>query len=174
MTLHKICKAIDYSSQAWRDYCHWRNHKFTMLESLDSMLRDTVYECPEHDTDWQYTLTIDRFGGIVTDVINDDAYAIQLARRLGGEVILNFDYQELEVVQNVIGYDILDGDCQFSLLTNFGNDIPIVNRYLTGNGLILLLSDVLQIHAWFLEHMPNDGHVGGSRIFAVYPSTTLI
>jgi len=32
MSLHKICKSINMSSQEWRNYCLWRKHDFATFD----------------------------------------------------------------------------------------------------------------------------------------------
>ena len=51
---------------------------------------------------------------------------------------------------------------------NFGNDITIVNDCLGPNGLIYGKNTALEVHRWFVDNMPDDNHVIGSRLFTVY------
>ena len=165
MGLYKIGRSVDYSSRGWLGYCDWRKFQFTSFDSLDS----SINEC-ESDTDddeyWDYCVSMGEF---LTDVVSDLVYAERMARRMSADVILPFDFLDSgDDTQDVVGYDILDGALDFSLLTNFGNDIAIVNDHLGGNGLIRDREIVVEIHRWFLEHLEEDGHVIGSQICAVY------
>ena len=164
MSLHKICKSVNLSSQEWRSYCLWRNLEFTSFDSLDS----TIHNCLnyEEDTDyWNFAVTN---GNYLTDVVNNFDYAQRIARRSGADEILMFDFLEDEDSSRSVGYDILDGAFIFSLLTNFGNDISIVNECLGSNGLIHDKEMAEKVHLWFMNNMPHDPHVIGSRLFSVY------
>ncbi len=165
MTLHKVCMAIDTSSDEWRQYCLWRNYNFTGFASLDSSLRKSAFS-PSSDEDWQHAVTN---GQYLTGVVSDFSHALSHARKIGADEILRFDFAEHEVSsEGVLGYEILDGAFDFSLLTNFGNDISIVNNCLSRHGLINQKNQAILVHQWFKDHMPDDDHVIGSRIFAVY------
>jgi len=164
MTLHKLCKNIDFSSKAWKEYCQWRNYSFTSFESLDSSLWNSNFN-PVSDEDWRHAIIN---GDILTDVVRDIEYALTLAKASGADTVLNFDFLNDEKTENVIGYEILDGSFSYSLLTNFGNNISPVNDCLGRNGLIRHRFQAINVHTWFLENMPSDGHVKGSMIFAVY------
>lgn len=165
MSLHKICKSVDMSSQEWRNYCLWRKHEFTAFDSLDSTIHNSMFTIEDEDY-WNYAVTN---GDHLTDVVNDYVYAQRCARQCGADEILVFDFAEnADASLHVAGYDILDGGFSNSLLTNFGNDIAIVNDCLGPNGLIHDKNKALEVHRWFLDNMPDDNHVIGSRLFVVY------
>lgn len=165
MSLHKICKSIDMSSQEWRDYCLWRKREFMSFDSLDSTIRNSMFSV-EEDEDWNYIVSSNYYW---TDVVNDFAFAQRYARRCGADEILMFDFADnVETSLHITGYDILDGGFRYSLLTNFGYDNAIVDDCLGPNGLIHNRDKALEVHRWFLDNMPEDSHVIGSRLFAVY------
>lgn len=119
------------------------------------------------DADWEYAYTV---GSILTDVITDVNYAIEVKARYNDSIIERFDFIETQNGDetDIVGYDILDGEMSYSLLTNFGNDIAQVDSILTRNGLVRHKRQVLDLHNWFLGEFANDGHVDGSRIVCVY------
>lgn len=122
------------------------------------------------DTDdeefWNYSVSTD---GYLTDVVSEFDYAQRYAKRCGADEILMFDFVEDEdSALCIVGYDVLDGAFRYSLLTNFGNDIKIVNDCLGSNALIPDKDKAQEVHQWFLKEMPNDPHVLGSRVFAIY------
>jgi hypothetical protein len=173
MSLHKICKSIDTTSQEWRSYCLWRNRDFTSFDSLDSTIHQSMYSVyseseVEDDNEWNYNVW-NGDHSTATDVVNDFAFAQRYAQRCGADEILIFDFFETEDTSlHVVGYDILDGAFRYSLLTNFGNDITIVNDCLGPTGLIHDKDKALEVHRWFMDNMPDDHHVIGSRLFVVY------
>ncbi|MGJ8654905.1 MAG: hypothetical protein ACSHX6_00535 [Akkermansiaceae bacterium] len=170
MGLFKVCKPIDYSSQGWLEYCEWRRFPFTSFDSLDSSLNECEVD-RDDDEYWSYCVSRGEF---LTDVVNDLSYAKSMARRVKADVVLQFDFLDrVDDSLGVVGYDILDGALDYSLLTNFGNDFAIVNKHLGGNGLIEDREKVVEIHRWFLEHLEDDGHVIGSEVCAVYGKIVL-
>ena len=165
MALHIICNSVDMASAEWRKYCLWRNFDFRAFDSLDSTIHNSLFEILDDD-DWKYAVTTDNF---LTDIVNNFDFAKTYCERCGSNEILNFDFVENEdSSKQVIGYDILDGAFHYSLLTNFGNDIAIVNGCLGNNGLIRDKAQIIGVHRWFMDNMGNDHHVIGSRTFAVY------
>ena len=165
MPLHKICKPVDVSSEAWHSYCLWRKFDFTSFDSLDSNIHNSIFKV-EADDDWKYAVTN---GIYLTDVVNDFAFAQQHGRRSGASEILIFDFVENEdSKRQILGYDILDGAFKYSLLTNFGNDIDIVNNCLGSNALIQRKDQACGVHQWFRDKMGEDNHVTGLRLFVVY------
>lgn len=165
MTLYKICTPIEYSSEAWQKYCAWRERTFADFASLDSHLRDSHFTV-EDDDDWNYVLTN---GSYLTDIVNDLAFALRCSHRYGNTEILSFAFLEHEdPTRKILGYDILDSEFGYSLLTNFGNDIEIVNDNLADNGLVLQKEVALAVYQWFKDNMTDDAHVCDSRVFTVY------
>lgn len=169
MLLHKVCRSIDVQGAEWKSYCRWRGRSFLDFQSLDSQLRHSLFDGPQGD-EWGATLTR---GAFLTDVIQGPEAAAAIAHRLGADEILNFAAIDGEAYIPILGYDILDGELGYSLLTNFGSDIGIVNEHLESNGLVVDISVAQQIHEWFLTEMFDDPHVTGSRIFAVLPPTKI-
>lgn len=170
MSLHKICKSVDMLSEEWRSYCQWRERDFTSFDSLDSTLRNSRIDVEDEEF-WNYCVSSSRY---LTDVVNDFGYAQRFAQRCDADEILMFDFLDSEdASRQVIGYDLLDGGFRYSLLTNFGNDFTIVNDSLGPNGLIPDKEKAREIHGWFMENMPDDPHVIGSRVFAVYEKFVL-
>jgi hypothetical protein len=169
VSLYKICKAIDLSSQKWRDYCAWRGRDFTSFDSLDSPLRNSSIDTEDQEF-WNYFLSSESY---LSDIVTDFDYAKRYAQRCGADEILIFDFSDRkDTSRHVVGYEILDGAFRYSLLTNFGNDIAIVNDSLGPNGLIQDEAKAREVHAWFKTHMPEDPHVIGSKVFAVYEKFT--
>jgi len=168
MSLYKICKSIDYDSKEWKDYCSWRNKDFNEFKSLDSTIQKSIFE-PKLDSDWSFVVNT---GQYLTDVVNDLEFAKEYSKRVEAQSILSFDFID-STAQNreVIGYDILDGALSYSLLTNFGSNINIVNKHLNDSGLISNKADAIRVHKWFSSEMPDDAHVEGSKICSVYQQT---
>lgn len=153
------------TSPEWRNYCLWRQREFTAFDSLDSTIRNSVINVGDEEF-WKHSVSN---GGYLTDVVNDFSYAQRYAQRCGADEILMFDYfDNADYSRDVVGFEILDGGFRYSLLTNFGNDITIVNDCLAANGLIPDQDKAREVHRWFMENMADDPHVIESRLFTVY------
>jgi hypothetical protein len=136
-----------------------------VFESLDSNIRGSLFK-PRTDADWACALTTE---SIVTDALTDKEHALYIAENHGNALVIEFDYFENnDDSKPSLGYDILDGNYSYSLLTNFGNDITIVNGCLSRNALIRHQTQVIEVHKWFIENMSDDNHVDGCNIFVVY------
>jgi hypothetical protein len=80
--------------------------------------------------------------------LTDFDYAHQTHIRIGSGSLIGFAYSEHdETNEGFLGYDIIDGYSDVSLLTNWGNDeVEIVNRALGSNALVPTLAQVVSIH----------------------------
>ena len=165
--LFKVCsQKIDLNSDEWKNYLNWRNYKFTSFDSLDSNLRNSCYSPSEQD-EFDSTFILDDH---LTDITTSKIGALNHlnAHYPDGEILM-FDFAyNMELPFKVLGYDILDGWYRYSLLTNYGNDIEYVNKYLSDNGLVKSINHIKIIHDRINQQFPNDGHTNGSDIFRVY------
>ena len=165
--MYKVVKRSPFSKDEWKSYILWRNYNFSSFESIDSQLRKSQFE-PKCDEDWEYVITA---GTILTDVISDLNFAKKYCEMLNECIVIGFDYiDQIQGDKTILGYDILDGEMSYSLLTNFGNDIKIVNNVLSNNALIKTVVHASDVHVWFIKNKKDDPHVVGSKIVAVYGS----
>jgi len=153
------------NGQKWKDYLTWRDLPFERFDSVDGILRPTVYGSPETEEDWQHAPDGDFSLHLVTDL----AFARRKREELGrGEVVgLCFEAHE-ETHPGFLGFDILDGNNAISLLTNFGNDLAYVNEAVSPNGLIRSRERAEAVHRQIKREFPTDAHVEGSRLVSVY------
>ena len=101
--------------------------------------------------------------------LTDFDYALQTHVRIGKGSLVGFAYSDHdETIEGFLGYDIIDGYCDVSLLTNWGNDVEIVNRSLGSNALVPTLAQAESIHKFLTSNHGDDNHVEGSRIISVY------
>ena len=69
----------------------------------------------------------------------------------------------------LLGYDVIDGECSISIITNWGTDKEnLINPYLMSNGLIGNLPQALHICDLLRQTFPNDPHVKECEVWAVY------
>ena len=166
--MFKIVKDHPFTKKEWSEYVLWRNYGFSSFESVDSTLRGSKFTITVDD-DWDHVLTI---GSCLTDILKDVAYAKKCSLRYDNAIVVGFDIAGNGDAEEhpVIGYDILDGQLAYSLLTNFGNDIVPVNSVLAKNALIRHYQQAREAHGWFLKNMADDAHVKGSQVVCVYGS----
>ncbi len=72
-----------------------------------------------------------------------------------------------------LGYDLIDGDYHVSLLTNWGNDVEIINQSLQENALIKEFNIIQNIKSHVISKYPNDGHVLNCKIVSIYDMNQL-
>jgi hypothetical protein len=148
----------------WSDYCQWRGFTFDRFDSIDGILRYNLLESPADD-DWPYIVKEDFMLHFITDL----KHAFRKLAQIGkGEIVgVKLDDHDPEN-PNFSGYDILDGDFDVSLLTNWGNDIAMVNDSIALNGLVADFDQVKMIQQYLLSNYGDDPHVKGSRIISLY------
>ena len=165
MSLYKVVEKVDFRSKSWVNYCKWRNYNFSSFDSLDGTIRESCFVV-KSDEDWKYSFLN---GQYLTDFITDQGYAEKIHDDNSNSEILCLD-----LISNknnkapILGYDILDGPCCYSLLCNFGNDIKRINDVLCKNAMIKNEYQVIEIFRWLHENMAEDGHVIDSNIYVVY------
>ena len=150
--------------ERWTTYCEWRGLNFERFDSLDTMMRRCVFDFPS-DTEWEHVVNENFMLHLMTD--------LEFARRkqtdLGAGEIIGLKFSDHEPHHpGFLGYDILDGCVSFSLLTNWGNGIDLINRSLASNALVPNLVTAEDILDLLLREHSEDNHVKGCRIVSVY------
>ena len=154
----------------WTNYCKWRGFNFTRFDSIDGILRPTLFNAPTKDEDWNYVVNED----FKLHLITDYEYAIKKRDELGkGDLVgLRFDEHD-ENNPGFLGFDLIDSYCDVSLLTNWGNDVEIINRSLSSSGLILSRQSTEDIRKELLRTSGDDMHIEACQIVSIYrPSSS--
>jgi len=153
--------------ERWSDYIWWRGlHHLTRFDSVDSILRPSLF-VPKTDQDWQHCVSADFKIGLITDV----SFATSILSRYEDAEIVGV---ELEVDQSQIpglhcvGYDIIDGYCDVSLLTNWGTDEEGRLRCHQSNGLLDDLGRALAIRDTLRVKFSHDSHAKNCSVWAIY------
>ena len=150
--------------KGWESYCGWRGIKFERFDSIDGILRPNLFQVPDDD-DWPHIVN----ESFMLHFITEYAYAQRKLSQIGRGDLVGVRFEEHEPeAEGFLGFDLIDGDCNVSLLTNWGHDIEIVNRYLASNALVPRLDEISEIHAELKREWATDGHVEGSRIVSIY------
>ena len=152
------------SGEVWESYIAWRGIQFDRFDSLDGILRSSLFD-PETEEDWAYVVHESFMLSYITDI----DYASKIHARIGAGSLMGLSYSDHdEGNEGFLGYDIIDGCCDVSLLTNWGNDLEIVNCSLGRNALIPTFGQVKPIHQFLVSQYEKDSHVEGCRIASVY------
>lgn len=152
------------NEEHWNSYIKWRGIAFEKFDSIDGMVRCSLFDCP-NDDEWSYVVNKDH----MLHLIKDYKFAQQKHKELGeGELLsVNFNKHDVNDI-NFLGFDLIDGCYDISLLTNWGNDNEIINQALSQNALITDFKVVKSIQKHLIENYSNDGHVGGCQIVYIY------
>ena len=154
----------------WTSYCKWRGLTFTKFDSIDGILRPTLFNAPTKDEDWNHVVNED----FKLHLITDYEYAVKKHNEIGkGDLVgLKFDKHN-ESDSCFLGFDLIDRYCDVSLLTNWGNDVEIINRSLSPSGLVLSRQLINEIQEELLRTSGDDSHVKGCQIVSIYrPSSS--
>jgi hypothetical protein len=151
----------------WRDYLKWRGLNLTGFDSVDAILRPDLFE-PASSEDWHSCVNADFKLGLITNL----DYAKRIIDRydnpdlVGVEIELEQDYVPQA---GLLGFDIIDGYCEVSLVTNWGTDEEgIINQHVMPNGLIRDLGRALQLRDLLRKRFPEDSHAQDCAVWAVY------
>ena len=148
------------SGEAWTSYLAWRGLPLSRFESIDGILRPSLFR-PETTEDWAQA--------VIPHYFSDLACARKKQANIGkGDIVgLNFETHD-ESHPDLLGFDLIDGHHDVSLLTNWGNDMDLINQALSPSGLVPELRVICAIQKELIRHHGTDGHVEGCRIVSIY------
>lgn len=151
----------------WQSYLEWRGLILTEFESVDGILRPDLFE-PETKDDWENCVNEDFKLNLITDLdyARSARARYESAVLVGVEIELDAGY----VPKNgLLGFDIVDGYCDVSLVTNWGTDEEdIISDHVMPNGLIGDLAEALRIRDSLRENFPEDPHAKDCEVWAIY------
>lgn len=150
--------------EKWTSYCEWRGMQFERFDSIDGILRPSLFENPEN-ADWNHIVNESFRLHLITDL----QYAERKQTEIGkGEVVaLRFNNHDTSDA-GFLGFDIIDGFCDVSLLTNWGNDLEFINHSLATNALVPDIKRAQLIHRRLRDEFGEDAHAKGCRIISIY------
>jgi hypothetical protein len=165
MMLFTIVKPFSPSDgEKWTNYCEWRGLKFDRFDSIDGVLRPNLFDYPE-DSDWEHIVNHDFMLHLITNI----EHARSKHKAIGSGDLIGLRFENHDIADpEFLGFDIIDGYCDVSLLTNWGNDIDMINRALHHNALVPDFSTVQDILEFLLINWGDDPHVKGCRIVSIY------
>ena len=132
--LFKIIESFSPSNgDKWTSYCNWRGMRFERFDSIDGILRPSLFD-PTEVEDWAHIVNED----FMLHFFTDFNYAAKKRRQIGVGDLVGVRFEEHdEADEHFLGYDLIDGYCDVSLLTNWGNDVELINRSLSPNALAI-------------------------------------
>jgi hypothetical protein len=148
----------------WTNYCAWRGLEFERFDSVDGALRPSLFLEPTGE-DWSHIVN----ESFMLHYFVDRQYAELKRREIGrGDLVgLEFHAHD-ESATGFLGYDLIDCYNDISLLTNWGNDVGIVNRSISGTGLIRERALIEEVKSELLLSYGADSHVQGCKIVSIY------
>ena len=154
---YKIIEKFGTEHEGWKKFTEFRKLKLTRFDSVDGILCPDLFK-PESEEDWANCVN-DNFK---LNLITNLKYARSILKRFKNAILVGVDI-ELEKdympKDNLLGFDIIDGYCDVSLLTNWGNDEDgIFVDIIKDNGLIEDLETALKTRDTLRYNYPKDPH----------------
>jgi len=150
----------------WTSYCAWRGIQFERFDSIDSILRPSLCQKPEKD-DWSHIVN----ENFMLHYFTDFDYAAAKQTKIGKGDLVGVEFHDHdEASQDFLGFDLIDSYHDVSVLTNWGNDVEIVNRAISKTGLIYTRASIEEVRRELLRSHGNDAHVAGCEIVSIYKS----
>jgi hypothetical protein len=154
-------------SDKWRSYIQWRGLDLTGFDSVDGILRPDLF-MPESKEDWHNCVNEDNKLSLIT---NHD-YARKILDQHNKAVLVGVDIELEEGYipkDGFLGFDIIDGYCDISLVTNWGTDEEdLISEHVMTNGLIGDLDRSLLIRNRLRKDFPEDAHAQNCEVWAIY------
>lgn len=155
------------SGEKWHSYLKWRGLTLTGFDSVDNILRPDLFT-PESKIDWKNCVNEDCKLSLITNI----DYAKEILSRYDNAVLVGVEIEldESYVSKNrLLGYDIIDGYCAVSLITNWGSDEKgFISNDIIANGLLNDLDRALQIRDRLRQEFPEDSHAMNCGVWAIY------
>lgn len=151
----------------WVSYNEWRGLHLTKFDSLDGILRPNLFE-PELQIDWDNCVNEDYMINFITNL----EYAKSILNRYRKAVIVGVEIgvdETYAIKSGFLGFDIIDGYGDISLLTNWGNaHDDLFDEYIMTNGLLRNLEQAIYFKNKLRNDFPNDSHAEDCDIWAIY------
>lgn len=155
------------SGERWKQYLNWRRLQLTSFDSVDSILRPDLFT-PESAEEWQNCVNADNCLSLITSL----EYARKLLGKYENGLIVGVERgieRDFKPDPGLLGYDIIDGYCSVSLLTNWGTDDEnLFTSHLSANGLLSELELAISVRDKLRSCFSEDSHANGCTVWGVY------
>lgn len=147
----------------WQTYCQWRGLKLERFDSIDGILRPSLFT-PRAAEEWSEVLNED----YKIELMTSRQFAVRKRAEIGrGDVVGIAFADHNEADSGFLGYDLVDGCFDVSLLTNWGNHHAF-DPLIGSNGLVRDRAVVAAIQGDLVRTARDDGHVEGCRVVSIY------
>lgn len=157
--------------EKWHTYLESRGLNLASFDSVDGILRLDLFE-PESDEDWHNCVNENYKLSFITNL----DYATRILNRYDNSVLVGVEIELEEGYvpkDRLLGFDIIDGYCDVSLVTNWGTDEEdIINSHVMPNGIICDFSRALQIRNLLRKKFSEDPHAENCDVWAIYSVDT--
>ena len=150
--------------EKWDSYCKWRKKNFERFDSIDGVLRPNLFDRLA-DEDWEHIVNENFMLHLITNRVHAEKKKKEIEKGILLELRLD-DHSPED--KRFLGFDIIDGYFDISLLTNFGNDIEFINQALGSNGLVSDLMTTESIYRKLKNEFGSDPHVEDCQIISIY------
>ncbi len=137
------------------------------FDSIDGILCPSEFT-PESVEDWENCLNNDSMTSYITNL----EYALRIQKKYSHSRLLGLQCCENnDGMKTFVGYDILDGGNNVSLITNWGphdKNHPLRNFPIQNNGLISTFDAAQKAIKIFTDSHNEDPHVRGCQIWAIH------
>ncbi len=151
----------------WRGYLAWRGLDLTGFDSVDGILRPDLF-APESDEDWRNCVNENFKLGLLTNL----DYAKSIKGRYDNPALVGVEIELEEgyvAKDGLLGFDIIDGHCGVSLVTNWGTDPEgLIDSHVMPNGLIGDFRRALRVRDSLRQRFPKDPHAENCEVWAIY------
>lgn len=157
------------AGETWQDYSSWfEAYHLVEFCSLDSMMNDSVFT-PETIEDWENIVQKD----FMIEMITNLSYARKIHERHPGAVIFGLiiepDVEDLKENDGLLGFDVIDGYCGNSLITNCGGYPEIFNdEDISKYGLLDDYYNACRIRDELRRQFPECAHARECCVWAIY------
>ena len=155
----------------WERYIRWRGLNLVKFDSVDGILRPDLFT-PESMEDWRNCVNENFKLNMITDL----EYAHRILKRYEKSILVGVEIEIQEGYtpgSGILGFDIIDGYCDVSLITNWGNEKnDLVDKYVMSNGLIINIDKAVEIRNKLRNEFDEDSHAKGCQVWAIYEINT--
>jgi hypothetical protein len=154
----------------WEDFAKWSGLELCKeYYSLDGLTRTRMFN-PETEEDWQNCINDD----FKIDIITNLEYALKVIHKYPDSEIVGVIEEPVSKFFDVpaghilVGYDILDGYNDVSLLTNWGGNDCMAKIKLNDLALLDSLEEAYTLAERLRKDFATDPHACNCQVWAVY------
>ena len=169
--LYSVIENFGPGEKGWEEFIKGHYIKnLTSFDSVDHVLCPSKFT-PESLEDWENCIDED----FMIEYISNLDYATKVQKSYPNSKLVGLECEiNCDAVKTLIGYDILDGYNDVSLITNWGphdEDHPLKTLVIQNNGLLSSYEIAKKALELLTRSSKDDDHVKGCKIWAVHNPT---